>query len=433
MKKQFIEYLQNSLTEKQNILSTNTLSEEDKNLLENQVANLEQLIQKLDEAEEEITNEQMEDIKNQINTLNDKLTALNEKINLNKNNEDNKENKMEDTLKNYLESKNAVHAFAEAIRNSKSAEEFKNNWMEALKNAAEMEESITIEQGSEEAYLPSVVKGMLSDIWDKNADWLKDLNYTGAKRFFCRYNTSEQDAETSRAKGYKKGDKKAQQTIALSSKLLEGQFIYKIATISLQTRFEDDGALISYVVKELADQILYEIKRAILVGDGRANDSDYKINKIEAVAKTTSDAWTNVMTVGDAGTTFLVDDMRTMVDSIHNPNNKPIYVFMSKADLRTLSRVSASETSTPVYVGTEVVAEQLGCDRIITTDLLGADFKAVAMIPDEYYMVGATNLLSPILYTWHEGWTNTDCYRQETVAGGGINGLQSTAVLKAGN
>lgn len=433
MKKQFIEYLQNSLTEKQNILSTNTLSEEDKNLLENQVANLEQLIQKLDEAEEEITNEQMEDIKNQINTLNDKLTALNEKINLNKNNEDNKENKMEDTLKNYLESKNAVHAFAEAIRNSKSAEEFKNNWMEALKNAAEMEESITIEQGSEEAYLPSVVKGMLSDIWDKNADWLKDLNYTGAKRFFCRYNTSEQDAETSRAKGYKKGDKKAQQTIALSSKLLEGQFIYKIATISLQTRFEDDGALISYVVKELADQILYEIKRAILVGDGRANDSDYKINKIEAIAKTTSDAWTNVMTVGDAGTTFLVDDMRTMVDSIHNPNNKPIYVFMSKADLRTLSRVSASETSTPVYVGTEVVAEQLGCDRIITTDLLGSDFKAVAMIPDEYYMVGATNLLSPILYTWHEGWTNTDCYRQETVAGGGINGLQSTAVLKAGN
>lgn len=431
MKKQFIEYLQNSLTEKQNILSTNTLSEEDKTLLENQVANLEGLIQKLEEAEEEITNEQMEDIKNQINTLNDKLTALNEKINLNKNNEDNKENKMEDTLKNYLESKNSVHAFAEAIRNSKSADEFKNNWMATLKNAAEMEESITIEEGSEEAYLPSVVKGMLSDIWDRNADWLKDLNYTGAKRFFCRYNTSEQDAETSRAKGYKKGDKKAQQTIELSSKLLESQFIYKIATISLQTRFEDDGALISYVVKELADQILYEIKRAILVGDGRANDSDYKINSLEAVAKTTTDAWTTVMTEGDAGTSFLVDDMRAMVDSVNNPNNKPIYVFMSKADLRTLSRVSASETSTPVYVGKEVVAEQLGCDRIITTDLLGDDFKAVAMIPDEYYMVGATNLLTPILYTWHEGWTNTDCYRQETVAGGGINGLKSTAVLKA--
>ena len=423
------QYFQNSLDAKNAMLQANSLSEEDKAMLENQVAAITDIIAKLDESENDVTAEQLEEVKNSVNELNEKLTALNERINLNKNNEDNKEPEMENTLKNYLESKNAIHDFAEAIRNAKTADEFKNNWDAALKNAAD--ETITIEQGSEEAYLPSIVKGMINDIWDRNADWLKDLNYTGAKRFFCRYNESDQNAETSRAKGYKKGDTKAKQSLEFSSKLLEAQFVYKIATVSLQTRFEDDGALIAYVVKELTDQILFEIKRAILVGDGRQANDDYKINKIEAIAKTTTDAWTNVMTEGDAGTNFLVDDMRTLVDSIHNPNNKPIYVFMSKADLRTLSRVSASDTSTPVYVGKEVVAEQLGCDRIITTDLLGADYKAVAMIPDEYYMVGATNLLSPILYTWHEGWTNTDCYRNETVVGGGINGLQSTAVLKA--
>lgn len=423
------EYFQNSLDAKNQMLQANSLSEEDKAMLENQVAAITDIIAKLDESENDVTAEQLEDVKNSVNELNEKLAALNERINLSKNNDDNKEPEMENTLKNYLESKNAIHDFAEAIRNAKTADEFKNNWDAALKNAAD--ETITIEQGSEEAYLPAVVKGMINDIWDKNADFLKDLNYTGAKRFFCRYNESDQNAETSRAKGYKKGDTKAKQSLEFSSKLLEAQFVYKIATVSLQTRFEDDGALIAYVVKELTDQILFEIKRAILVGDGRQANDDYKINKIEAIAKTTTDAWTNVMTEGDAGTNFLVDDMRTLVDSIHNPNNKPIYVFMSKADLRTLSRVSASDTSTPVYVGKEVVAEQLGCDRIITTDLLGADYKAVAMIPDEYYMVGATNLLSPILYTWHEGWTNTDCYRNETVVGGGINGLQSTAVLKA--
>ena len=423
------QYFQNSLDAKNSMLQSNSLSEEDKALLENQVAAITDIIAKLDESENDVTAEQLEEVKNSVNELNEKLTALNERINLNKNNEDKEQPEMEDTLKNYLESKNAIHDFAEAIRNSKNADEFKNNWDAALKNAAD--ETITIEQGSEEAYLPAVVKGMINDIWDRNADWLKDLNYTGAKRFFCRYNDSDQNAETSRAKGYKKGTQKAKQVLDLSSKLLEAQFIYKIATVSLQTRFEDDGALIAYVVKELTDQILFEIKRAILVGDGRQANDDYKINKIEAIAKTTTDAWTNVIEVGDAGTDFLVDDMRLMVDSVNNPNNKPIYVFMSKADLRTLSRVSASETSTPVYVGKEVVAEQLGCDRIITTDLLGDDFKAVAMIPDEYYMVGATNLLNPILYTWHEGWTNTDCYRNETVVGGGINGLQSTAVLHA--
>lgn len=428
--KEFLkEYLTNSLTEKQNLLTNGNLNEDDKNALQNQVENLNALIAKVDEMEDEVSEEVIDDLKNTVNEMASKLEAINEKLNL-KNNEENENNKeMEDTLKNYLESKNAIHDFAEAIRNSKNADEFKNNWDAAIKNAAQVE-TIAIEEGSEEAYLPSIVKGMISDIWDKNADWLKDLNYTGAKRFFCRYNNSEQDAETSRAKGHKKGQTKVKQELEFSSKLLEAQFIYKIATISLQTKFEDDGSLIAYVVKELTDQILYEIKRAILVGDGRLDNDDYKISKIEAVAKTTADAWTNVTTYDSS--LFLVDQVREVVDGLKNPTNKPVYVFMSKAELRTLARVQASETSTPVYMSTEQVAEQIGATRIITTDLLGNAYKAIAMIPSEYYMVGAPNLLSPILYTWHDGWTNTDCYRNETVVGGGINGLQSTGVLYSG-
>lgn len=430
MKKQFIEYLQNSLNEKNELLKTNGLADEDKTMLENQVANLQALIQKLDETEDEITAEQFNEVKESVNELTNKLESLNEKLNLQKkNNEENIENKMEDTLKNYLESKNAIHDFAEAIRNSKNADEFKNNWDAAIKNAAQVE-TIAIEEGSEEAYLPSIVKGMISDIWDRNADWLKDLNYTGAKRFFCRYNDSKQDAENSRAKGYKKGQTKVKQELEFSSKLLEAQFIYKIATISLQTKFEDDGSLITYVVKELTDQILYEIKKAILVSDGRRDDDDYKISKIEAIGKDVSDSWTNVTQYDSS--LFLVDQIREVVDGLNNPMNKPVYVFMSKAELRTLARVQASETSTPVYMSTEQVAEQIGATRIITTDLLGNAYKAIAMIPSEYYMVGAPNLLSPILYTWHDGWTNTDCYRNETVVGGGINGLKSTGVLYSG-
>ncbi len=122
--------------------------------------------------------------------------------------------------------------------------------------------------------------------------------------------------------------------------------------------------------------------------------------------------------------------MRAMVDNIKNDNNKAIYVFMSKADLRTLSRVQASETSTPVYMGIEQVAEQIGATKIITTDLLGASFKAVAMIPSEYVVIGE-NVLNPSLYSWHEGYKNLDVYRYECMAGGAIEGLKSTAVLKA--
>lgn len=404
-------FIQQEIDSKKALLA-NEMSQEDKDFIQSAIDNLTSLAEQLDAATDENA---LEELKAAVEDLTEKMTAITEKLT-----QKTQETTMEQEV-NYLKTKNSVHDFANAIRNSRTAADFQKNWNEMLST-----NGITITEGSEGAYVPEAVKGMISDIWDRNADWLKDLNNTGAKRFYCRYNTSDQTAENSRAKGWKKGDTKVGQTINVAAKLLEAQFIYKIQEIDLKTQWDSDEALINYVIGELVDQILYEIKRAILVGDGRANDSDYKINKFEAIAKSSTDAYTTVST---ASATFLVDDMRAMVDGIKNDNNKPIYVFMSKADLRTLARVQASDSSTPVYMSVEQVAEQIGATRIITTDLLGDTYHAVAMIPSEYYLVGE-NILSPVLYTWHEGYTNVDVWRYECVAGGGINGMLSTAVLK---
>ena len=385
------------------------------------------MVAKVDEMEEDANyGEIVEELKTTIAEMGEKLQALNEKINLSKNNEEDTE-KMN---KQYLETKNAVRDFASAIRNAKTADEYRTTWSEYLTQNDVNPDSITVTEGSEDAFLPEAVKGMINDAWDKNADWLKDLNYTGAKRFYVRHNTSEQDAEGSRAKGWKKGGTKARQDITVAAKLLEGQFIYKLVEIDLKTKFDDDESLINYVIGETTDQILYEIRRAILVGDGRQSNNPYKIDSFEAVAKDTTDAYTTVSTVTADG--FLVDDLRAMVDSINNPNGKPIYAFMSKTSLRTLARTQSSDTATPYYRSTEECAAQIGADRIITTDLLGDDYVSVAFIANEYFMVGSPNLLTPILYTWHEGYKNLDVYRNETVAGGGLNGLNSSAVLLAG-
>lgn len=418
MKKIFIDYLKKELESKNALLSSNSLSDEDKVLVQTAVDTLNETIAAVDELEDENAGEAIDALKETVENLLQGLKAVQEKLA-----QTEQEQTETPTMENYLQSKNSVRDFAEAIRNSRTADEFKLNWNEML-----VKNGITVASGSEPAFMPDVVKGMISDIWDRNADWLKDLNSTGAKRFYVRHNTSDQTNENSRAKGWKKGDTKVSQSITVAAKLLQGQFIYKIQEIDLKTKFDSDDALISYVIGELVDQILYEIKRAILVGDGRANDSDYKISSFEAVAKSSTDAYTTVSTASADG--FLVDDVRAMVDSIVNDNNKPIYVFMSKADLRTLARVQASETSTPVYLSTEQVAEQIGATRIITTDLLGSDYKAVAFIPNEYYLVGE-NILNPVLYTWHEGYKNLDVYRYECVAGGGINQMKSSAVLKA--
>lgn len=414
MKKHFLNYLRNQVEQNRKMLASNALSEEDRTMIQSTIDNLNSTIEQVDAMEEDA--EALDALKTVVANLEDGLKAVQEKIT----------QKQEETTTNimetneYLKSQNSVHDYAEAIRMSRTNDDFRANW-----NGMLAKNGITVASGSEAAYTPEAVKGMISDIWDRNADWLKDLNYTNAKRFYCRYNTSTQTAETSRAKGWKKGDTKVGQTITVSSKLLEAQFIYKIQEIDLKTQWDNDEALIKYVLGELVDQILYEIKRAILVGDGRANNSDYKINKFETIGKSSTDSYTTVTT---ASQTFLVDDIRAMVDGIKNDNNKPVYLFVSKADLRSMSRIQASSESSPVYISKEQVAEQLGVQKIITTDLLSTTYKAIAFIPSEYYMVGE-NILNPVLYTWHEGYTNVDVWRYECVAGGGINQMNSSAVL----
>lgn len=422
-KELFKEFVQNEIDAKNLILSSNTLTDDDKALLESQVENLTAMINKIDGMDaDETTNEDIDELKNIVNEMSDKIKALNEKINQDKTDEEMVE---ENVNTNYLSSENSVSDFCKAIRNSSNRNEFAKNWEGKL-----VENGITIQEGSEAAFIPDAVRGMITDLWDRNAGWLKDLKMVGASRYQIRHNVSDQNASTSRAKGWKKGQTKDTQELELSAKLLTTEWIYKIQEFSYDDEFDSDEELLNYVLTELVDSLLFEVKKSILTGDGREANAEGKITKIEAIAKAETDAYTTVYSATDGG--FLVDDMRAMVDGIHNPNDKPIYVFMSKTDLRTLSRVQASESSTPVYLPLEQVAAQIGNNvTIITTDLLGETYKALAMIPSEYVVIGKGNILNPTLYTWHEPRENKDCTRAEFKIGGGISGLKSTAVLKA--
>jgi hypothetical protein len=87
-------------------------------------------------------------------------------------------------------------------------------------------------------------------------------------------------------------------------------------------------------------------------------------------------------------------------------------LFMSVLCLSAAASVSAQTAE--VVIGTRI----------------GETAKMVAMLPSEYYLVGE-GVLNPALMTAHDIYKNLDIYRYECVAGGGINGLKSTAVLKA--
>lgn len=319
---------------------------------------------------------------------------------------------------NYLSSNEATHDFLQAMRASKNAVEFGKNW-----NARLSENGITIAEGSEDAFLPDAVKGAIQDAWEKPGNWLNRLNNTNAKAFTVRLNTSDQSAETSRAKGHKRGETKANESLTFAAKKITPQMIYKRIDLDNMTIFEDDGSLLTYISNELVNQWLIEVQRAILVGDGRQANDNNKINSIEAVVDADAVYQTTFTHSADAQ---FIDELVQLVNSIQNDEGGAITVFMSQTSLSELRRFVFGDGSSAQYVRKEDMAAQLGVSEIITTSLLGSDVKAIAMRLDKYVTVGRMN---PAFVEWEDYDSNTRNYRVENPFGGALGAPKSAAVL----
>lgn len=318
----------------------------------------------------------------------------------------------------YLASAEATHDFLQAMRDSKNALAFAINWGAKLS-----ENGITIAEGSEDAFLPDSVKGAIQDAWEKPGNWLNRLNNTGAKAFTVRLNTSEQSAETSRAKGHTKGNTKANESLTFAAKKITPQMIYKKIDLDNMTIFEDDGSLLNYITNELVNQWLIEVQRAILVGDGREDSDSNKISSIESVVDADT---TYVTTYAHSADNQFIDELVQMVDSIKNDEGGAITVFMSQTSLSELRRFVFGDGSSAQYVRKEDMAAQIGVSEIITTSLLGTDVKAIAMRLDKYVTVGRRN---PAFVEWENYETNVRNYRVENPFGGALGAPKSAAVL----
>ena len=319
---------------------------------------------------------------------------------------------------NYLSSQEATHDFLQAMRTSKNAVEFGKNW-----NVRLAENGITIAEGSEDAFLPDAVKGAIQDAWEKPGNWLNRLNNTNAKAFTVRLNTSDQNAETSRAKGHQKGAQKANESLTFAAKKITPQMIYKKIDLDNMTIFEDDGSLLTYISNELVNQWLIEVQRAILVGDGRQDNDNNKINSIEAVVDANAVYQTTFAHSADAQ---FIDELVQMVDSIKNDEGGAITVFMSQISLSELRRFVFGDGSSAQYVRKEDMAAQLGVSEIIATSLLGSGVKAIAMRLDKYVTVGRIN---PAFVEWEDYDYNVRNYRVENPFGGALGAPKSAAVL----
>lgn len=423
MKNTFKLFLDKEIAKYNSILSTNSLSDEDKAAVEQTIANLNEVAEALDA---ETDNEAIEELRQSVATLNESLTAIMEKINQTQTNIEDNENEKE--MENYLSSKNSVSDFLNAVRMSRNGAEFARNWKNTLST-----NSIEVAEGSEFAFLPDFVRGKIQDMWDKKADWLADLKIVNAKGYTVRVNGSDKNTDTSRAHGWRPGCTKEAQEITLAAKRVIPQFIYKIQTIDADMKFNDDGSLLDYIVEELVGQILYEEKLAILVGDGREEGCGH-IDSIEPIYKgddAVTDAFTTI--VEAEADSFMLDELHNLVSKVR-AEGEDVYLFIATSAINEATRVAASDTATPLYLEDEQLARQCRATKIVVTDILDTvGITAIAMVPKKYVLVGE-NVLNPQLFNQHDIWTNTDVYRYEAPVGGAIEGLLSTAVLKpAGN
>lgn len=384
------------------------------------VESLKSVIETVEQEPEENT-EAVESLKEAVTTLQDKITAIMEKLNQN---ETKKEEVMTET-QNYLKSTNALADFCQAIRNTKDSKNFPMEWGKFL-----TANSVAFETGAEAAYMPDAVKGKIEDAWNKVFPWLSKLNRVNAKQYVIRWNKSNQDAETSRAKGHKKGEVKVQEEITFDAKTVVAKCVYKLQVIDNETIWNDDASLLNYVLDECLNQWFYEVAKSVLIGDGRSSATpDLRVMGITPIKRASTDLFVTVATRDTTTYPFLIEELVKLRESVKvYDGTNDIMLFMSQSKINELRKVSASSTSTPVYIGLEQLCEMIGVSEIVECDYLGADVEAIMFRASGYTLIGEN---APRMSHDEDIKYNQQIYRFENFVGGDVEKLHSAAVLKA--
>lgn len=175
------------------------------------------------------------------------------------------------TSAEYLKSKSAVKDFVNLTV------EMKGQSPEAIKKA--WEANLKAKGISGDAILPTQIEQIFFKAW---------YDQTGILSTFRNIRTNASamyafsgEGEGIRAKGHKKGDTKAGQTVATVRRDLKQKLIYKMLAIDLQDLLDDQtGELNAFRVEELAGRVADEIARGAITGDGRTapeSGADYRV------------------------------------------------------------------------------------------------------------------------------------------------------------
>ena len=328
----------------------------------------------------------------------------------------------------YLASANAVKDFARTIHTSASGEEFRENWRAVLSK-----------NGVTGMAYPEQVEAGINTAWANANGLFMALRYVSPREFRIMYSAA--DGADQLAHGHKVGAAKKEQVIPAQGKKLSLQMIYKwlpVNRLDMQA-MEQPDVFVQWVTTELTERLLYTIERTIVAGDPNASVTEDAITCFESIGtKTAADAFTLYYGVNTSATAAKVTDVYKMLITaaleIRN-NGRDTWLFINKTDLGALLTADFNVTGVPIGAGLDTLAARLGVAKVVAVDYLSgsltkvgdAGTAAVFITPDLYYRIGG-DLFGD---TWTIFEKNQQGSMAEVATGGGIAGLESTAVIAA--
>ena len=327
----------------------------------------------------------------------------------------------------YLKTTNSVKDFARCIHESGSGEEFAAKWGEKLRT-----------NGVTGMAYPEQVESAIHTAWDNAHGLFFALKHVSPREFRIMYSTEDTAAQS--AHGHKVGTEKLEQQITAHGKKLSLQMVYKwlpVNRLDMQA-LDDPETFIGWVTEELTDRVLFAIERAI-IGTDVNTVAAAQITSFESIGgKAKADAFTAYYGTATASAGMSAANLfKQIITAALNvkSDGHGMWLFINKTDLGALMTADFNTTGIPIGAGLDTMAARFGVERVVPVDYLPgsmtakgqAGTAAVIITPDLYYRIGGDVFGD----TWTIFEKNQQGYMAEVAAGGGIAGLNSTAVIAA--
>ena len=315
---------------------------------------------------------------------------------------------------------------AKKVVDMKNDPEVAKKFADCILNGIEHGNGLKLENAMKSAFgndistlvFPTQVEVAIRRAWEKS------------ERVLAIFNRTQRESIPYTAQAYTDNDvlariqsnpanEKTDQHLAISYITLAFDYLYKKQTLrradlNKARRAGTEVALVAEIFAELTQQVVNGIVSSALITGASGAAGQF----IEPIARTTSDIWVNVST--QAGVNPTIAEVRTAADKVITDGNK--YIICSSA-MKTVLETLASNTTGLVYMPTETLLAQAGCQGIITNEIMG---NAVIILAQDAYTIGDFEMET---FRWDRYSFNDECLLAEMFTTGKMRQPAGAAIV----